>query len=157
MVMTTKLKPNYPDGRGEKSKDRSKHTQMWWFCALFSSITLACGIVSSCQTIVRSIRDIILKLCAICVNQYAKKSPTWLHNQSWILYQDHTHRTWPPANFSCSQNWKNPWKGGVLPQSLNQFNGYISNASRIGESADTMVLCLRRIPLKGLKYIFRKV
>ena len=96
----------------------------------FSSITMAWCIVSSCQKVVRSITNITLKLCAVCVKQY-EKTPAFVAKQFLAAYlwffgqKEHSnrisatdiHRTWPPATFSCSKNSKNPWKGGDLARS----------------------------------------
>ena len=75
----------------------------------------------------------------------------WFFEQK--QHSNRIHRTWPPAAFSCSQNSKNPWKGGDLPRSrrlrLHRWKSsrlyrkvLMRSASRIGKSVGTSVLCL---------------
>ena len=53
---------------------------MWRVCSLFSSIAMAWCIMSSCQKVLRSIRNITLKLYAVCVKQY-EKTPAFVAKQ----------------------------------------------------------------------------
>ena len=63
-------KPNYSNWSVHKTKERKKHVkygQMWTFCSLLSSIAMARCIMTSWHKFVRSMRNIILKLCIDCV------------------------------------------------------------------------------------------
>ena len=85
MGMTLKPKPNRINGSVQKCKDRKKYVkfgQIWRFCSLFSSITIAYCIMNSCHKVVRSIRYTTLKLWAFYTKQFVRKAQNLHHNNA---------------------------------------------------------------------------
>ena len=81
MATTLKPKTNHTNRSVQKSQDRKKHAkfgQMWKFCSLFSSITMAPCIMNSCASwvhkVVRLIRNNTLKLCADYAKQFVRNA-----------------------------------------------------------------------------------
>lgn len=112
----------------------AKFGQMLRFCSLFYSVTMSWCIMSSCQKVFRSIRNITLKLCGVCVEQDEKDTRncevnyydnaqvhTSLLVRDFIRKKYHRcpshriHRIWFSATFSCSKNWKESRTDGSLP------------------------------------------
>ena len=79
-------------------QDRKKHVkfrQMWRFCSLFSSIAKAWCIMHSYHKFVWGIRNITLKLCADCANQFIRDAlNSEKPNPNWVRIQ----WTWPPLS-----------------------------------------------------------
>lgn len=72
MDITSRRKPNHPNRSCPKSQNWKEHYrfgQMWRICSMFSSITMAWCIKSSCQNVILSIRNITLQLCVIWEKQ----------------------------------------------------------------------------------------
>ena len=83
--LRSKLRLNRPRGGILDRQDRRKLTkfgQIWKFSLLVYSITMVWCIMSCCQKVTRSIKNITLKFCAVYVKQYKKKTTTGIADKN---------------------------------------------------------------------------